>query len=483
MPDKDKQRIQKIMDASKQWMQSYVQSPKYKERLSNFYKYPDYIQRQRNNQIENIQFTDAPNGILDYISDKNTVRISPDEIRNRNLNPSEVGVHEMSHATNRGIVPGSNLSTREESYIFDRNLMEPSVREGHKEAALRREIGISEYLKISPSLHDRYPSENKSDIDAFRYLLNQEGLYDARTQDITPEILQKAKQNPAVKKSFSTKRLFQNFNDDKLIDIMNKVAYSPQAPTTYAEYGGSLNFSSKPAYKRWLGYVHATGLAESTPGNQKISINRRSHKVKHAFGGELGSNIYGYNPYSVSNGLENRTPYIPYSPTGSPLNQAMANINNYFATEPGNMIPNEVSLEGPNPNQPEYLLNADTNQVSQSNYKPTGSSPSKGKQFKMPNIRINTAGPILALAGLTGQMAQQQDQIDEQSRKARRQMNQETYNPFPYGTGSQAIFGKGGKLKGKKMENGGYMIGQTYNLTQDEINLLSSQGYSFDIIS
>ena len=329
---------------------------------------------------------------------------------------------------------------------------------------------------------------------------------------------------------------------------------------TTMKNGGSLNFSSEPAYKRWLGYVHARGLAESTPGNQEISINKRQHKVKHAYGGALDSNIYGNNPYSVASNLQNNTPFIPYSPNGSPLNQSMANINNYFATEPSNMIPNEASLEGPSFSDPEYLLNADTNQVSQSNYKPIGTGTSKGsagKQFKMPNIRFNTAAPILALAGLTGQLSQQQDQIDAQSRKAKRQMNQEVYNPFPYGTGSTAIFGNGGKLKGKKMEeggwltggfdfnnllreralrkledpdyidvfdadvqfdlltnkyitthkakkgkktiylreigdsafnfgkmgNGGYMIGQTYNLTQDELAALQESGYSFDIIS
>lgn len=52
-------------------------------------------------------------------------------------------------------------------------------------------------------------------------------------------------------------------------------------------FGGSLNFKSKNAYKNWLGYVHATGLAESTPGSQKVSIKGKPHKVEHEFGGEI----------------------------------------------------------------------------------------------------------------------------------------------------------------------------------------------------
>lgn len=249
------------------------------------------------------------------------------------------------------------------------------------------------------------------------------------------------------------------------------------------EQGGSLNFSSKPAYQRWLGYVHAKGLAESTPGNQKISINGNSHRVKHAYGGPIDSNIQGYNPYAVSSELQNDTPYLPYKPVGSPLNQATANVNNYFATEQSNMIPNDASLEGPAFDRPEYLLDAPDDTVHRSGYDPAPEdkkpkSISKGSKFKMPNMRFNTAGPILALAGLTGQMAQQKNFNDNQARRINRQFNQENYNAAPYGRGSQAIYKNGGK-----MANGGYMLGETYNLTDSELAVLNEQGYSFDIIS
>lgn len=52
-----------------------------------------------------------------------------------------------------------------------------------------------------------------------------------------------------------------------------------------------MNFSSKANYKKWLGYVHATGLAESTPGHQPVSIKGKKHKVKHATGGLTASQI------------------------------------------------------------------------------------------------------------------------------------------------------------------------------------------------
>lgn len=52
-----------------------------------------------------------------------------------------------------------------------------------------------------------------------------------------------------------------------------------------------MNFSSKSNYKKWLGYVHATGLAEKTPGHQPVSIKGKTHKVKHKTGGLTKSEI------------------------------------------------------------------------------------------------------------------------------------------------------------------------------------------------
>lgn len=41
------------------------------------------------------------------------------------------------------------------------------------------------------------------------------------------------------------------------------------------------NFKSKSAYKKWLGYGHATKVFEKTPGHQKVSIKGKSKKVSH----------------------------------------------------------------------------------------------------------------------------------------------------------------------------------------------------------
>jgi hypothetical protein len=51
--------------------------------------------------------------------------------------------------------------------------------------------------------------------------------------------------------------------------------------------GGTMNFKSNAAYKRWLGYGHASGEFAKTPGNQPVSIKGKSHKVEHSMGGNM----------------------------------------------------------------------------------------------------------------------------------------------------------------------------------------------------
>ena len=47
------------------------------------------------------------------------------------------------------------------------------------------------------------------------------------------------------------------------------------------EGGEKMNFKSKKAYMKWLGFVHASGEAKRVKGHQKIKIKGKKHKVKH----------------------------------------------------------------------------------------------------------------------------------------------------------------------------------------------------------
>ena len=46
---------------------------------------------------------------------------------------------------------------------------------------------------------------------------------------------------------------------------------------------GTLHFKSKEGYRKYLAYIHIRGLNE-IPGNQKIFIGGKPHKVRHMRG-------------------------------------------------------------------------------------------------------------------------------------------------------------------------------------------------------
>jgi hypothetical protein len=56
---------------------------------------------------------------------------------------------------------------------------------------------------------------------------------------------------------------------------------------TMFENGGAMNFKSKGAYQKWLGYGHASGEFAKTPGDQTIRIDDKLHKVEHQYGGQM----------------------------------------------------------------------------------------------------------------------------------------------------------------------------------------------------
>jgi hypothetical protein len=72
--------------------------------------------------------------------------------------------------------------------------------------------------------HDKRASENKADIDAYRYMLKQK-VYDAGKETFTKEHLKNNSKN------FSRERLQRNYSDKNLIWLMNNVASSPSVPS------------------------------------------------------------------------------------------------------------------------------------------------------------------------------------------------------------------------------------------------------------
>lgn len=227
MPDNEKIKKTAAQDQSiKDWMSSYIGSPKYKERLANFYKYPNYIQNQRGNVLKGTKITDVkgPYNSTQYFPADNELTVNQPRLDREKIPRVEAVSHELGHSINSGTAArGSALSFPESKFIMQRNKgLTPAETDMYLQSAKESGKPVSKLLK--EELHEYAPAENKSDIDAFRFLLKQRNIYDAGTQNITPEILEKAKKDPVLRRSFIFKRLKESFNDDSLMDIMNKVA-------------------------------------------------------------------------------------------------------------------------------------------------------------------------------------------------------------------------------------------------------------------
>lgn len=107
-----------------------------------------------------------------------------------------------------------------------------------------------EYLDQYFSYHDMRADESKADIDALRYQLRKDKLYDPGTQDFTPELLKKAKEKYGNFKVLD--RLFKNFSDENLIYLMNNIAKNESKGATLAESGISLDPEPKQFFESYL---------------------------------------------------------------------------------------------------------------------------------------------------------------------------------------------------------------------------------------
>tara|TARA_R110000868_G_scaffold14426_1_gene67114 strand:- start:31036 stop:32292 length:1257 start_codon:yes stop_codon:yes gene_type:complete len=250
--------INQINDV-RQYLESYIQSPKYKERLlksgygqeetlSQYYTDPtnilykkDYISpidEEIKNRLKELQKTDVR---FDYKNDrfadigssyaiKDSIKLRPladnyiSTVNEQKTYPREIEktiAHEMSHriqfGSNRKLVSNEleymyGLNKKESKMLIENNI-------GLYRVKNRDEI-IS--MKNNPENydleHDMKPGEMKADLDALRYQLWKEKVYDARTEDFNLEHLNK------VKKSFVKDRLQKQYTDEALIKLMNTIA-------------------------------------------------------------------------------------------------------------------------------------------------------------------------------------------------------------------------------------------------------------------
>jgi hypothetical protein len=209
----------------KDFMSNYINSPKFKERLasSNYNDVEGQVTKRSNNidntnyveQNRELSFLEALNKRAydqpystqgsKYDERLNTLIYDKQQDIDYGIGKNSVIAHEYGHAAvdstpKLGDVPSSP----------DKRFLLNDYDSNELTSRLRKYKGQTQ--------HDLKPTENKSDLDAFRFELSQQGIYDAGKEDITKDILKKGKD------SFIKKRLLKNYKEKDLMWLMNNIA-------------------------------------------------------------------------------------------------------------------------------------------------------------------------------------------------------------------------------------------------------------------
>lgn len=230
------------VDPVMQFHLDYVNSPKYKERLtsSGYKNVPLEIEERVNNlkrteisysrpsaweAISNLEFQPMAGSHfsdykvnLDYKTDVPSLKKHYPDFQIPKQN--EILAHELTH-----------------SQIYKPNV--PATQSRLNEYDIRNLVGRGRKTQEINN-HDRDPAENKADLDAYRYLLKKSGKYDAGKEEFNEGHLK------IPIKSFAKDRLQRNYSDKSLIWLMNHVADSSEvSENNIAQQGGTITDNEK----------------------------------------------------------------------------------------------------------------------------------------------------------------------------------------------------------------------------------------------
>lgn len=348
----------------------YIQSPKYRERLiKSGYKDVDKIidkRLKRLNLVENINQDGKPTELqknyYDIIGKSynpaggsaylgNTNETITDTKTDRQI-PKFFGVgkegvraHELAHAE----IFDTPLNKRDEDQLFDR-LKEQKISSDYplEERNAQKELGH----KYQP--HNFKPEENKADLNALRFLLQKEKIYDAGKETFTKEHLKKLKPN------FTKSRLLENYNEEDLIWLMNNVADNNINNEIF--YGKSGGKKSDPPARKEASVADSKNFTQNWYKNRKLpdaDLNEIYQKEKNLYVNESQSlpnpnyvekidddNTQG--EYDIRTGnislLKTASPYV-YTHEAThkinlPLKDTLSNVN-AFSVIGENIIPED----------------------------------------------------------------------------------------------------------------------------------------------
>lgn len=249
----------------KKWFDSYIRSDKYLERLGK--EFPemnaDQLANERWARLMNMRSIpigflpesseisptpDSMQGTYDAEEYPGKIMLRPEysEGRQGPWSYNTIPLHELGHAVDEG---GERIPQTTLDFLMPKLKQNP-------------------YDIPKETFYYTRPTEYINRLQPLRYLLQEEGIYDAKKKDFTKEDLQKAKENTRIKYNRHFKDLMENTKSEKdFIEIMNTIAARPQMQqdTMVAKDGKSLvelnqltNFTNynTPQPGGWLDKYH-----------------------------------------------------------------------------------------------------------------------------------------------------------------------------------------------------------------------------------
>jgi hypothetical protein len=193
---------------------TYLFSKTYRDRLKSFgYTCIDTVIMERTVSLVSVVYGESDSTDSQYKDTKHTINISWKQLLGSSIAYETCVAHEYSHAC------GSLASNNTENKWLPLNQYEEF------QLRMRNKLTFIDttkpYLDLLAIYHDRRPCESKADLDAFRYKLFRDGMYDVTTDTFTQKILRQSHQ--LYKKDFIIARLFHNFSDEDIIYLMNNI--------------------------------------------------------------------------------------------------------------------------------------------------------------------------------------------------------------------------------------------------------------------
>ena len=237
-----------------EWTKKYYQSEGFKERME---KLPHYYNQYREQYYPNYNYNVSFDYTLPEDPEFKFSNTKPSSYNTENdvitvgtrKNPEDyykIINHELGHKYAKGVK--TNIDTEEGTVTFEGGHYNyyPVFREGkqYQEAlnnltkADKRQFETYPEFMAEKVHHDALPGENYADLISLRAELDKANIYDSNKSNnvFTKEHLDKAREQGI------TSRLFDNFDDDAVILMMNDVAHTliNDSGNNYAANGGRL---------------------------------------------------------------------------------------------------------------------------------------------------------------------------------------------------------------------------------------------------